>query len=438
MFAAGWAGSPVLVTDPAAPAVALPAHLPPETFLVVVTSGTSGHPRPVLRTADSWICSFAPFEELTGIGPTDRVLLTGPLHATMHLFAAVHTLSIGAHLVDDPAIATAAHAVPARLATLLDELDRPDLGPAPLRTVVVAGAPLPDELADRARARGLGVVEYYGAAELSFVAARRAPGPLRPFPGAQVDLRSGVLWVRSPYVSLGYPPGVTGPFRQAEDGFATVGDLAEIAPGGADPGNADPAGADPASADLSSADPASADPGSADPASAGPAGPGLRIRGRGDAAVTTGGATVVAEDVEQVLLTLPGVAAVAVVGVAHPRLGQLVVAVLEPVPGADLNGIRGAARRVLRGPSLPRRWLVTDALPRTPGGKVARHRVSAALATLDAGEPAPAGPTDGPHTGPAAGPRTGRADGPADGLLSAPPDGPPDGPPTLRPLPSTP
>lgn len=357
MFGAAAAGRPVVVTDPAGPPAPAPADLPPETFLVVVTSGTSGHPRPVLRTAASWTSSFGAFGDLTGIGPDDRVLLTGPLHATMHLFAAVHTLAVGAHLVDDPASATAAHTVPSRLATLLDELDALDT--SPLRTVVVAGATLPDALAARARDRGLAIVEYYGAAELSFVAARRVPGPLRPFPGAEIELRAGVLWVRSPYLSLGYPGGVDGPYRRDADGFATVGDLAEQT----------------AAVDA------------ADGATTG----GLRIRGRGDAAITTAGATVVAEDVEQALSTVPGVAAVAVVGVPHPRLGQLVVAVLEPAPGADLTGIRDDARRRLRDQSLPRRWLIADSLPRTPGGKVARHAVTAALAALDGDRPAPAG-----------------------------------------------
>lgn len=339
VFGAAATARPVLVADPAGPFPALPATLPPATFLVAVTSGTSGRPRPVLRTAASWTSSFAPFSLLTGIGPDDTVAITGPLHSTMHLFAAVHALAIGAHLTDDPFAATAAHAVPSRLASLLDEL-----GPtAPLRTVVVAGATLPAMLADRARARGLTVVEYYGAAELSFVAARRAPEPLRPFPGAEVQLRDGTLWVRSPYLSLGYPAGVTGPFRQAADGFATVGDLAE--------GLSD----------------------------------GLRIRGRGDAAITTGGATVVVEDVEQALQSLPGVAAVAVVGTTHPRLGQLIVAVLEPAAGAELTGVRAAARRLLRDQSLPRRWLLVPELPRTPGGKISRHRVSVAIAALDAG-----------------------------------------------------
>lgn len=339
VFGAAATGRPVLVADPAGPVPALPALLPPATWLVAVTSGTSGHPRPVLRTAASWTSSFAPFSALTGIGPDDTVAITGPLHSTMHLFAAVHALAVGAHLTDDPSRASAAHAVPSRLATLLDELD-PD---SPLRTVVVAGATLPDQVADRARARGLTVVEYYGAAELSFVAARRAPEPLRPFPGAETHLRDGTLWVRSPYLSLGYPAGVTGPFRRDADGFATVGDLAEALPDG------------------------------------------LRIRGRGDAAITTGGATVVVEDVERALQSVPGVAAAAVVGVPHPRLGQLVVAVLEPAAGAELTGVRAAARRLLRDQSLPRRWLVAPELPRTPGGKISRHRVSAAIAALDAG-----------------------------------------------------
>jgi len=362
VFGAARRGRPVLVTDPAGPPAALPAVLPPATFLVVVTSGTSGHPRPVLRTAASWTSSFAPFSELTGVGADDRVLLTGPLHATMHLFAAVHALAVGAHLVDDPAVATATHLVPSRLAVLLDELG----SDAALRRVVVAGAALPERVADRALRRGLTVTEYYGAAELSFVAARRVPGPLLPFEGAEVRIRDGVVWVRSPYLALGYPTGVDGPLRRDQDGFATVGDLAVRAGGG------------------------------------------LRIRGRGDAAITTGGATVVVEDVEAALLTVPGIAAVAVVGVPHPRLGQLVVAVLEPSPGADLAGVRAAARRLLRDQSLPRRWLVADRLPRTPGGKVARHLVARAATQLDGG----------PVTGP-------------DG------DGPiPPGAPALRPLPS--
>lgn len=339
VFGAAAAGVPVILADPSGPEPAVDT-LPNDAFLVVVTSGTSGRPRPVIRTAASWTTSFGPLAELAGITLDDRVLLTGPLHATMHLFAAVHTLVLGAELTDRPESATAVHAVPAVLADLIAALPER----APLRTAVVAGSALPAAIGDRALGRGIAVTEYYGAAELSFVAVGRHPGPLLPFPGAAVDLRAGRLWVRSPYLSLGYPDDVDGPFQRDDNGFATVGDLADRAPDG-----------------------------------------GLIIRGRGDAAITTGGATVIAEDVEAALASLPAVAAAAVVGVPHARLGQVVTAIIEPVPGADLSGVRAAARALLRDQSRPRRWLITDRLPRTPGGKIARDQVARAATQQAAG-----------------------------------------------------
>jgi acyl-CoA synthetase (AMP-forming)/AMP-acid ligase II len=329
--------------------------------------------------------SFEPLTRIAGLSARDTILITGPLTATMHLFAAVHTLAMGAHLTDRADQATAVHAVPQRLAALLAALPPT----APLRTAVVAGAALPDSLARRCLDRGLAVTEYYGAAELSFVAARRVPEPMRAFPG--VDIRiggDGVLWARSAYLALGYAGHQPGPLRRDRDGFATVGDLASVGTGGD-----------------------------------------LTIRGRGDSAITTGGHTVLPEDVEAVLGALPGVGGVAVVGIAHPRFGQIVVAVLEPARGlkpfpdpplatdsqpstgrpapgqppfgqpsfgqrpvagaaarpadgviADLARVPGAARTLLAGPSRPRRYLVCDLLPRTPGGKISRAVVAAGLA----------------------------------------------------------
>ncbi len=336
VFAAAADGRAVVVGDPDVDPPD-PGAVPAGTFLIAVTSGTTGTPRLVLRTQDSWTSSFAPLSGLAGLTADDRVLLTGPLHATLHLFAAVHTLATGAELTDRAEQATAAHAVPAALAGLLRGLPHD----GPLRVAVVAGAAVRDDLAAAAHHRGIAVVEYYGAAELSFVGVRRWPGPLQPFPGAQVQIRPDApgrrrrIWVRSEYLATGYPPGSTGPLERDPDGFATVGDLGEWLPGG-----------------------------------------GFRVLGRGDAAITTGGHTVIAEDVEGVLARLPGVGAVAVVGLPHGELGEIVTAVIEPVPGTDLSGLRAAARRQLRGPSLPRRWLVTDHLPRTPGGKVRRGLVA--------------------------------------------------------------
>lgn len=318
----------VIIADTPVQQIDLPQH----TFLVVSTSGSAGSPRLVARTAASWLDSFAPFTHLSGVTESDVVGLTGPLVGTLHLFAAVHTLAVGAELTDDLARAGVIHCVPSFLHALLEDL------PPRLRTVVVAGGVLSEHLARRAVSAGLRVVEYYGATELSFVAARRVPAPMRAFPGVVVEVRDGRIWARSPYLALGYVGGTSGPLLRDDAGFASVGDLGHLV-GGA-----------------------------------------LHVIGRDSSAITTGGTTVMAEDVESVLLTLHRVAAAAVVGRPHPRFGQIVVAVLELESGCSAATIRDQARQLFGAAARPRVWLTIDRLPRTPAGKVARGLVAAGLA----------------------------------------------------------
>ncbi|QYB02635.1 synthetase [Rhodococcus sp. USK10] len=288
-------------------------EIPSSAFLLVATSGSTGRPRPLARTAASWFDSFPAFTAITGIDATDHVLITGPLHATMHLFGAVHALWRGACVTDDPSRATVVHAVPAVL--------RDVVGKAPkLRTAIVAGTALDDGA--RAVADGIEIVEYYGAAELSLVAARRVPEPLRLLDGVDADIRDGLLYVRSPYSVIGAP-----------DWFG-VGDLAELGDNGE-----------------------------------------LTVRGRGESAINVGGTTVVAEDVERILETFDGIDAVAVVGSPHAVLGATVTAVVELDGTAEIADIRSRARRVLSKEAMPRRWVPIEALPRTASGKVARGRV---------------------------------------------------------------
>ncbi|GGL88252.1 class I adenylate-forming enzyme family protein [Nakamurella endophytica] len=340
---------PVLVADPAGPAPAV-GPLPAGTWLMAGTSGSTGRPRTVARTLASWTDSFPALAALAGLTATDTVLLTGPLHSTLHLFGALHTLWLGARLTDRPAEATAAHAVP----TVLDRLLS---GSAPrLSRAVVAGAALPDAVSDRAAARGVRVLEYYGAAELSFVAARTPPAPFRPFPGVQVQDQDGVLWARSPYLALGMPAAAggrpTGSHRLA-DGWATVGDRGTVGPDGT-----------------------------------------VTVAGRGDTAVTVGGATVPVEEVEDVLRGLPGVEDAAVAGAPHGALGQVVVAAVCLVDPVRLAAVRTAARRGLRAEARPVRWVVLDRIPRRANGKVDRVALSGLLAE---------GPGSASHRSPAAG-----------------------------------
>ena len=207
-------------------------------LLVVQTSGSSSRPRAVVRTEASWDASLEPFGRVAGLGPDDVVWAPGALSATLTLFAAWHALATGLPLLltgrwrgvaaAGPAVArvTAVHCVPAVLG---DVLDAHAAGLLPsLRTAVVAGAAVPDRLRERAAAGGVRLVEYYGAAELSFVAVDDDGRGLRPFPGAEVEVRGGEVRVRSPYVALGYlAPDDAGPLTRDADGLLGVGDLPE-------------------------------------------------------------------------------------------------------------------------------------------------------------------------------------------------------------------
>ena len=330
------AGRPVLVGGSQAEADSVAPALPDGTDLALLTSGSSGgRPRVVARTNCSWLASAGPLADLAGIVRDDRIAVTGPLHVSMHLYAVLHALWVGATATDELDGATLAHATPTRLARLLDGAHCP---PA----VVVAGAVLGPDLRARAARRGIRLTEYYGAAELSFVLAGR-DGGLRPFPGVEVQVREvaadgpGELWARSPYLALGVVGD--GMLRRDDAGFATVGDLVERTGAGA-----------------------------------------WRVLGRGDAAITTAGATVLAEHVEARILEQPGVLAAAV-------LGERVIAVVDLAPGATLDEVAAGARARLTTPELPRRWFQAP-VPRTASGKVARGALRDALADGRLGEPA--------------------------------------------------
>lgn len=317
------------------------------------TSGSTQAPRTVLRSVDSWLDSLDTFTTLAGLGCDDTVLVPAPI-GSMFAFAAAHAAWLGASTVTlprwNPAAAadatrtsTAAHLTPTMLAALLEQL--PD--DSRLRTVVCAGAPLPDSVRRQAADAGLRVVDYYGAAELSFVAIRHPDGAMRAFPGVEVSLRDGVIWARSPYVCDGYAPGQSGPFRRDADGWCTVGDRGSW------------------HERL-----------------------GLVVQGRGGELILTGGASVLPGDVEQALLGAPGVEAAVVVGLPHARFGEVVAAVVVARQGDDLDGAR--LRRHVAGllsPShRPRLWYAVERLPHTEAGKIARPCVRQALldGTLDA------------------------------------------------------
>jgi long-chain acyl-CoA synthetase len=233
-------------------------------------------------------------------------------------------------------------------------------------TAVVAGDRLTPALHDRAVAAGVRVRHYYGASELSFVAWGTHADDLRPFPGVEVEVRDGEIWVRSPYLCTGYHSDdrddgnqPAGPLRHDADGFATVGDRGDLREG------------------L------------------------LVVAGRPGTA-TVGGSTVDLTGIEAVLRPAAR-GEVVVVAIPHPTWGSLPAVVLTR--GDDHPAVRRLARARLNGARRPRVWYLLAALPLTPAGKVDREAVTRLVSPASDGASDGAG--DGAGDG-AAGPATAR------------------------------
>jgi long-chain acyl-CoA synthetase len=313
-------------------AAANQAELPDGTAWATLTSGSSGAPRIVLRSAESWADSFAAVSGFLDAGTGDNVALPAPPASSLTLFSLAHALAGGPQAMLRPTPdADALHGTPQALRAVLDAGSHPKL-----RSALIGGSHLDPALRERAEAAGIRVSAYYGAAELSFVACDEGDG-LRPFPGVELEIRDGELWVRSPYIASGYA-GSSGPLRR-DGAWATVGDRAELIDGR------------------------------------------LRLLGRADDAILSASATIVPEEVEAVLRSIPGVRDAIVFGLPSGPIGALVSALLE-LEGDVPDDLRPLAAARLAPAHRPRRWFAGE-IPRTASGKPARAE---AVRLVQAGE----------------------------------------------------
>ena len=276
----------------------LPSTIP--TF-ETLTSGSSGAPRRIRRTHASWLASFAVNGGLFGIGPGVGVAVLGGLVQSLALYGAMEAVHLGAtvHLLGDvrpdrqrAALAArgvaVVYAAPSQL-RLLVEAGGP-VCPA-LRVILVGGSKLdPGLVADlRAMAPTARVVEFYGAAEASFITLADALTPAasvgRAYPGVQIDVRGGQIWVRSPYLFQGYAGTDPGGAKWDND-WLSVGEMGRMEEGY------------------------------------------LYLSGRAGRMVTVADQNVFPEEIEGFMVGLPGVSRVAVLPRADAMRGRVLVAVV--------------------------------------------------------------------------------------------------------------
>lgn len=294
----------------------------PDRGVLLHTSGTTGRPRPVVLTPENLLASARATNEALRLGVGDSWLAPLPLSHVAGLMVLVRCAVAGATAVLGPASLTrATHVslVPTQLKRLLDAgVDgRPG-------TVVLGGAAAERALLERAAAAGVPVRVAYGLTQTSAQVTLSEPGDLdtagRPLPGARIEIApDGEVVVRGPMVA---------------GGEVRTGDLGELDAEGR-----------------------------------------LRLSGRRDDLIVTGGENVMPAEIEAVLLCHPAVADAAVVGRPDPEWGSAVTALVVPADGTapDPQELREHCRGSLAGFKIPKRIEFVEALPRTASGKLLRR-----------------------------------------------------------------
>ncbi|MFC7407013.1 o-succinylbenzoate--CoA ligase [Georgenia alba] len=331
--------------------------LPAGTVVVLQTSGsTTGTGHLVALTAESLVAGARATEErLQGPG---RWVLAVPAHHVAGFQLLVRSVVAG---TDPVVVDTGAGFEPAALAAAVSEMD--DAVPgylslvptqlvrvlqagegaiAPLRrlsAVLVGGAASSPRMLADARAAGLRVRTTYGMTETGGGCVYDG----RPLPGVRLRLgEAGRVEIAGPVLAAGYLDDPASDAFVVDDGVRWLR-------------TRDRGALEEEHGELR-----------------------LRVLGRIDEVITTGGVKVSPGPVEQVLASHPGVAEACVVGVPDPEWGELLTAVVVPtgptVPA--LATLRDLVGRELGGPAAPRALVVVDALPLRGPGKTDRHGVA--------------------------------------------------------------
>jgi fatty-acyl-CoA synthase len=95
----------------------------------------------------------------------------------------------------------------------------------------------------------------------------------------------------------------------------------------------------------------------------------IKLIGRGNMVINTGGEKVFAEEVEEALKRAPGVEDALVVGLPDPTWGKAIVALVRPGGDYQEHRVRASLLVELAAYKLPKRTVLLDELPRHASGK---------------------------------------------------------------------
>lgn len=347
---------------PEAPAPSQPGHI------TILTSGTTGAPKAAPRAPTAWGLAGLTASTLNRIGlrAGEPMVICPPLFHGLGLLNSMLALFLGSPLVlarrydaaevlasVDKNRAGAIVAVPVMLQRMLD------VGPAAiaehdlrsLRAVISGASALGPALAERFIAQfGPVLCDAYGSSEIGIATIATsadliaAPGTVgRPCLGSSVRIlddhdqpaKTGVtgrIFAGGGLVFGGYSDGSS---KTVVDGRMSTGDL----------GHLDAAGR-------------------------------LFVDGREDDMIVSGGENVYPVEVEDCLMSHPGVVEAVVVGVPDEEFGQRLVAYVVPAGEVTEDELIQHVRANLARYKAPRKIVLVEDLPRNATGKILRNKLS--------------------------------------------------------------
>ena len=347
----------------------LPAEVRAGTAVVVTTSGSSGVPKSVILSRDALTASALATSDRIGDGawllalPASYVAgmqvlvrsivadrepawLTGAFTPQTFSAAALMMLSTDQGV----RIPTYTSLVPAQLSKLLDAAERDPTVLAALRsfeTILVGGQAIAAATLERAQDAGVRVVRTYGSTETSGGCVYDG----RPLRGVSVRIADGEVRISGPTLAEGYlgDSGATdAAFVRDDDGrrWYRTGDAGIIED------------------DL------------------------LRVRGRIDNVIVSGGINVSLDRVERIVRTIPGLETAVIVGISDDRWGEASVVVvprgeaLRRSESVQLEEARVAVAQQIGPHARPTRLVLVDDLATLPSGKPDRETIRAAVSSL--------------------------------------------------------
>lgn len=357
---------------------AIEERAPDDTAWLFYTSGTTGRPKGVMLSHRNLMTmGLTYFNDVDHVGAGDAIAYAAPMSHGAGIYAIPHLMAGARHVVPASGGFDAAElfelgreigplslfAAPTIVKRIVDEAEAQGLSPEEcgrsFKTIVYGGAPMYAADIQRAlRVMGPRFVQIYGQGESPMVGTALGRAHLADAAHPRFAERLASVGVAQTPVRIrvagtdgeALPPGevgevliqgdsvMTGYWRNPEataaalrNGWLWTGDMGALDADGF-----------------------------------------LTLKDRSKDLIISGGSNIYPREVEEVLLTAPGVAEVAVVGAPDPEWGEIVVAFVVPQAGAVLDS------RILDAFCLdniarfkrPKRYELVEALPKNNYGKV--------------------------------------------------------------------